>query len=115
MSLGHGSSNTLCRGDGERRKRAGASTYPERVRHVESVRAGASCYLVMCTAKDVELSPREISDFNAEEVFIGAAVLDTPSDFTFPPNTALHVRRFAEDGAAWILRGSRLPLSSVKR
>jgi hypothetical protein len=89
--------------------------HPERTRHVDSVRAGASCYLVMCTAKDVETSPREISDFNAEEVFIGVEVLDTPADFAFPPNTGPHVRRSAENGATWILRGSRLPVSSVAR
>jgi hypothetical protein len=89
--------------------------YPERQRHVESVRAGASCYLVMCTAKHVESSPREISDFNAEELFIGANVLDTPPDFVFPPRTMPHVLYYAEDGATWILRGSRVPVSSVSK
>jgi len=87
--------------------------YAERVTHLASIRGGAPCYLVMCTAQHVDRSPREIADFNPEEVFVGVKLLDTPSDFAFPANTAAHVRYYSADGATWILRGARIPISSL--
>lgn len=87
--------------------------YTERVRHLDCVRAGARCLLVMCTAKDVEAAPRTIDGFNESEVFTGVALRDTPADFVFPSGTADHVRHYARDGATWVRRDQRLPIEAV--
>lgn len=49
--------------------------YNERCAHVEKVRAGAPCYLVMCLAKDTEVSPRDIRSFNRDVIFVGGALI----------------------------------------
>jgi hypothetical protein len=46
----------------------------ERIKHVDRVRGGARCYLVMCTAVDPAESARRVRQFNDKEVFIGGAV-----------------------------------------
>jgi hypothetical protein len=46
----------------------------ERIKHVDRVRGGARCYLVMCTAVDPAEVPRRVLQFNDKEVFTGGAV-----------------------------------------
>lgn len=50
--------------------------HQERQRHVELVRQGAPCYMVMCQAVDVNALPRSVKDFNSDEVFPGGRVID---------------------------------------
>ncbi|MBK7731169.1 MAG: hypothetical protein IPJ33_22400 [Gammaproteobacteria bacterium] len=50
--------------------------YAERLTHLDLVRAGATCYLVMCRAKDPARQPREIAGFNRERVFVGGKVVE---------------------------------------
>lgn len=45
--------------------------YRERVRHVDRVREGSACYLVMCEAVDPFARPRKVRRFNDAEVFPG--------------------------------------------
>jgi hypothetical protein len=87
--------------------------YQERVRHLDTVRQGAPCYLVMCSVKDVNASPRVIADFNDSEVFVGAELIETSADFDFPGGTAQHVRALATEGATWIKRGRRIPIAEI--
>jgi hypothetical protein len=63
----------------------------ERMRHVERVREGATCYLVMCQATDVHASPRVVKQFNEQEVFSAGGVVELDGDF-------------------WIELGSRIPI-----
>jgi hypothetical protein len=54
----------------------GASAgWRERWRHIQSVRAGAPCFVVMCTAKDVDADPREIESFDTRQLIVGGAVV----------------------------------------
>lgn len=87
--------------------------YHERVRHLQSVRDGAPCFLVMCVAKDVEASPRTIKEFNDLEVFVGGGIVDTPVDFVFPRQTSPHVLPFCEDGATWVRLSGRRPIRDL--
>lgn len=54
--------------------------YQERLVHVDLIRAGAPCYMIMCLAKDVEAAPRKIKDFNRGEVFVGGKVMELGGD-----------------------------------
>ena len=55
--------------------------YEERLRHLEMLKSGAECYLVMCVAKDPEATPREIASFNKREIFIGGRVIESDGDW----------------------------------
>ena len=66
----------------------------ERMRHLDLIRSGAACYLVMCEAKDVDASPRTIKSINDREVFVGGQL-------------------FELDGDLWIQRVARRPVSDV--
>ena len=55
--------------------------YQERARHVEQIRAGARCFMVMCEAEDVNASPRAIKDFNRDEVFPGGRIVQCVRDY----------------------------------
>ena len=48
--------------------------FKERERHIEMVRNGAKCYLVMCEAVDVNDPVRSIKDFNKNRLFIGGSL-----------------------------------------
>jgi len=54
--------------------------YQERLMHVEKVRAGAPCFMVMCLAEDVNAVPRKIKSFNRDEVFFGGRVIELNGD-----------------------------------
>jgi hypothetical protein len=68
--------------------------YQERLRHLDAVRTGAKCYLVMRIARDPDQRPRVIQDFHGEEVF---------------ENEGL----FELDGSVWIKVGTRVAVSEV--
>lgn len=55
--------------------------HQERVRHIELVKNGARCYLIMCQADDIRATPRRVKDFDHENVFLGGKVIETESDF----------------------------------
>lgn len=50
--------------------------YKERRAHIESIRAGATCYMIMCLASDTTESPRKIKSFNDRDIFVGGALLE---------------------------------------
>lgn len=50
--------------------------YQERLAHIESIKAGAKCYMIMCLAKDVDASPRGIQSFNQKDIFVGGKVIE---------------------------------------
>lgn len=68
--------------------------YRERVRHVELVRSGAPCYLIVCVAADVMASPRSIRSFDEKSLLVGGAVMEF-------------------DGDSWIERVRRVPSASL--
>ena len=70
--------------------------YQERQRHIESIKNGAPCFLVMCTVVDPKASPRKIQDFNDKEVFAGGEIVE-------------------RNGKTYIKRGARVPVDAVKR
>jgi hypothetical protein len=59
---------------------AGNPGHTERKRHIESIRAGAFCFLVMCTAVDAQARPRKIGFFNEDEVFVGGVLVERDGD-----------------------------------
>ena len=69
--------------------------YQERVRHTESIRSGAPCFMVMCSAKDLEAPKRMIKEFDDVDIFVGGDIVETPSHFTFPPQTSEQTRSHA--------------------
>ncbi|MBA3231797.1 MAG: hypothetical protein H0T05_03165 [Acidobacteria bacterium] len=70
--------------------------YQERLRHLDAIRAGAKCYLVMCIARDPAERPRVIKDFHDEEVFEGGGL-------------------FEFEGSVWIKVGTRVAVSEVAK
>jgi putative restriction endonuclease len=68
--------------------------HAERKRHIESVRSGAPCFLVMCTAADPQTRPRKIQFFNEDELFVGGLLVE-------------------RDGDTWIQVVGRRPVSEV--
>jgi hypothetical protein len=52
----------------------------ERMRHLDLIRNGAVCYLVMCEARDVDASPRSIKSINDRELFVGGRLLEMDGD-----------------------------------
>ncbi len=50
--------------------------YGERLAHIQSVRQGAKCYLVMCLAKDKEAMPRSIKSYNKDYLFVGGGTIE---------------------------------------
>ncbi|VVP43966.1 hypothetical protein PS862_05034 [Pseudomonas fluorescens] len=55
--------------------------YNERCSHIERIRQGAQCYLVMCLARNPEDSPRDIKSFNRDAVFVGGALRQFDKDW----------------------------------
>lgn len=50
--------------------------YEERQRHIELLRTGAPCFMVLCIAKDSTSSPRKIASFIRERLFKGGRLLE---------------------------------------
>jgi len=51
----------------------------ERLEHIERIREGAACYMVMCLVEDKDAIPRKIKSFNKEDVFVGGEVIELDS------------------------------------
>lgn len=58
--------------------------YQERNRHVEQIRMGARCYMVMCEPKSTLAIPREIKGFNEREVFVAGDMVEHEGDLWVP-------------------------------
>jgi len=86
----------------------------ERYRHVERIRAGAPCFMVMCRPKDPEAALRVIGDFDENDIFVGGAMRDTPPNFRFPPRTNAKAIELASGGGTWVLVTGRKPMDSLK-
>jgi hypothetical protein len=68
--------------------------FKERQEHVELIRNGAQCFMVMCKVKDSEAMPRTIESFNEKEIFVGGDILEM-------------------DGETWVKVRSRVPVEEV--
>lgn len=55
--------------------------YMERLDHIQLIKTGAKCYMVMCLAKDADSSPREIKSFNKNILFLGGELREIDSDW----------------------------------
>ncbi len=54
--------------------------YNERLDHVELIRSGARCFMIMCRAVDPEAKPRKIKSFNNKDVFVGGEIIERGGD-----------------------------------
>lgn len=70
--------------------------FRERLAHVELVRSGAPCYLVMSVAEDPKASPRRIKTFNDRKVYPAGALIEV-------------------DGDAWVELGKPVDAKDVRR
>lgn len=54
------------------RRSEGINTFgrTERLRHIQLIKEGAPCLLVMCTAKDPKARPKSIAKVNERELFV---------------------------------------------
>jgi hypothetical protein len=50
--------------------------YQERLSHMETIKNGAKCYMIMCLAKDPGASPRSIKSFNDKDIFVGGGIVE---------------------------------------
>ena len=50
--------------------------YEERQRHIELIRKGAPCFMVLCIAKDSTGSPRKIASFIRDRLFKGGRLFE---------------------------------------
>ena len=50
--------------------------YKERIEHINKIKTGAKCYMVMCLAKSPDAFPREIKSYNKEDIFVGGELLN---------------------------------------
>jgi hypothetical protein len=64
-------------------------------------------------ARNVEISTRPIKDFGEKELFVGGDVVDTASNFLFPPTTSQRARFLARDGATRIQVVGRKPVGTI--
>ena len=68
--------------------------WEERLKHIDLVRKGAKCYLVMCRAKDPDVSPRQIDGWIKKDVFVGGGLREVKGD-------------------TWIEAVRRIPISEI--
>lgn len=54
--------------------------YRERLKHVDLIRNGVPCYLILCEAVDPKESPRKIRQFDTDQVFRGGQVKEIEGD-----------------------------------
>jgi hypothetical protein len=66
----------------------------ERLRHIEQIRSGAPCFLVMCRAVDIHVVPRTIQDFDDIDLFVGGDIVE-------------------RDGAVWVQKTGRRSVDSL--
>lgn len=70
--------------------------YEERNRHIDLIRVGARCWMIMCEQVQPPRVPREIYQFNGNELFVGGALIE-------------------QAGETWIEWVDRIPIESVTR
>jgi len=58
--------------------------WKERLMHIEKVRNGAKCYLIMCRVEDPNATPRKIKSFNEKEIFVGGELREMEGDLWVP-------------------------------
>lgn len=58
--------------------------FQERLRHIEKIRNGATCYMVMCEPRDPKEVPCVIKKFNARELFIAGGIVELEGDLWVP-------------------------------
>jgi hypothetical protein len=69
--------------------------YRERRKHIEAIRRGAPCFLIVCKAVDADSSPRKILSFNSQTLLQGGRLLE-------------------RDGCTWIEVVRTVPVSAVR-
>jgi hypothetical protein len=67
----------------------------ERVEHINQIRNGSQCYMIMCEAEDTTARPRRVRRFNANEVFPGGALRQIDDDLWAELLPSLLVAEFA--------------------
>lgn len=55
--------------------------YMERLEHINLIKNGAKCYMVMCRAKDPKGSPRKTLKYNEDSLFLGGNLIEIESDW----------------------------------
>lgn len=70
--------------------------YQERLSHIELIRMGYECYVVMCEPVLEKLPTRVIKDFNSDEVFKTGTLVEI-------------------DGDVWIELLTRIPAKSIRK
>jgi hypothetical protein len=65
----------LVLGDSDENAPAPRLGYNERLKHLEAVRNGAPCYLVMCMARDTAAAQWKIAGFEEESVFLAGRLV----------------------------------------
>lgn len=68
--------------------------YTERKKHIEQIRNGSRCLMVMCRVHDPDETPRKIKSFNRDDIFVGGEVLEL-------------------EGKTWIERAGRIPVKDA--
>ena len=48
----------------------------ERLSHIEKIKAGYRCFLVMCRPTDSDTIPRQVASFNQRHLFVGGDLVD---------------------------------------
>jgi hypothetical protein len=73
-----------------------ASTDPgnqERLSHVERIRQGATCYLIMCKVVDASAVVRKIEDFDSEDLYLGGELIKLDNDLWIELRDRVPVRQ----------------------
>ncbi len=70
--------------------------YQERIKHVDLVRAGAKCYIVMVEADSAKLPERIIKSYDSDDVFAAGSLRE-------------------HDGGDWIELLQRVPASQIRK
>jgi hypothetical protein len=58
--------------------------YQERLQHIAQIRAGATCFMVMCEQRDKLEVPRVIKEFNDRELFCAGELVEQDGDWWVP-------------------------------
>lgn len=66
----------------------------ERLQHIDLIKKGATCYLVVCIAKDKAAHPRKVKEFRSDCVFLGGEIIE-------------------HEGELWIRREKSIPTSEL--
>lgn len=58
--------------------------YQERLQQIAQIRAGATCFMVMCEQRDTQEMPRVIKKFNERELFRAGELVEHEGDLWAP-------------------------------